>query len=186
MVGSSASGDEEISLSLCDPTPVMVGSGHSGSGGEEVSLSLCDPTPVGSGHGGGEEVSQLCEDDVTEASGEGSSGPSLPQSVTDDSSGFFYHDLGDVCKLSMSLEEISLKIHSLTPAQKYTLLKEHYTQVVLFHSPKFYNNGCNGSFKYGWFKENPWLVYSKSLNGGFCIYCALFAKDRKKTWYACK
>ena len=26
----------------------------------------------------------------------------------------------------------------------------------------------------------PWLVYSKNLDGGFCTFCALFAKNRTK------
>ena len=30
------------------------------------------------------------------------------------------------------------------------------------------------SFKMKWLEENPWLVYSKELEGGLCRFCVLF------------
>lgn len=39
-------------------------------------------------------------------------------------------------------------------------------------------NGGNRCFKCKWLEQyTPWFVYSCALDGGFCIACALFAKD---------
>ena len=36
-------------------------------------------------------------------------------------------------------------------------------------------------FVYSWLTEHsPWLVYSKSQNGGLCLCCVLFANSRSK------
>ena len=34
------------------------------------------------------------------------------------------------------------------------------------------------SFQHSWVQEYPWLSYSISLDGGYCIHCMLFAKNR--------
>ena len=44
--------------------------------------------------------------------------------------------------------------------------------------PKVHNNGCYRSFQLKWLDKYPWLVYSKELDGGFCKFCSLFAKNR--------
>ena len=36
--------------------------------------------------------------------------------------------------------------------------------------------GKKRSFQYAWMKQFPWLCYSVSRNGGFCLSCVLFAK----------
>ena len=36
--------------------------------------------------------------------------------------------------------------------------------------------GKKRSFQYAWMKQFPWLCYSVSSNGGFCLTCVLFAK----------
>ena len=37
--------------------------------------------------------------------------------------------------------------------------------------------GCNRSFQHSWLAKYPWLVYSSELDGEFCCYCTLFAKN---------
>lgn len=36
--------------------------------------------------------------------------------------------------------------------------------------------GKKRTFQHAWFVEFPWLCYSKSCNGGFCVHCVLFAR----------
>ena len=36
--------------------------------------------------------------------------------------------------------------------------------------------GKKRSFQYAWMKQFPWLCYSVSRNGGFCLSCVFFAK----------
>lgn len=59
-------------------------------------------------------------------------------------------------------------------------MTDHIAPSSSFCFPKVFNNGCFRSFQYKWLEKYPWLVYSKVLNGGFCKFCALFAKNREK------
>lgn len=34
------------------------------------------------------------------------------------------------------------------------------------------------TFQNAWLRQFPWLCYSKSRNGGFCVYCFLFAMNQ--------
>ena len=43
-----------------------------------------------------------------------------------------------------------------------------------FPAKKEYGKKC--SFLYAWMKQFPWLCYSVSRNGDFCLSCVLFAK----------
>jgi hypothetical protein len=60
------------------------------------------------------------------------------------------------------------------------LLTEHFVPDKSFSFPKIFSAGCNRCFQLKWLEKYPWLVYSASLNGGFCKYCTLFVKDRSK------
>lgn len=46
--------------------------------------------------------------------------------------------------------------------------------------PSVYMNGYYRSFQPAWMKTYPWLVYSTTLDGVFCLPCSLFAKERQK------
>lgn len=55
---------------------------------------------------------------------------------------------------------------------------DHYKPSRTFSFPKVFSNGCYSSFEQKWLDKYPWLVYSKEVDGGFCKFCALFAKNR--------
>ena len=67
---------------------------------------------------------------------------------------------------------------SLTDKDIYDYLKNHH--VPMKDDTLFKNlvtkKGSSFflSFKMKWLEENPWLVYSKELEGGFCKFCVLF------------
>ena len=86
-------------------------------------------------------------------------------------------DIGCVVELNMTVEEVVKSVTCLNVQQKYKLLTEHFVPTSMFKFPKVFDSGCNRSFQIKWLEQYPWLVYSK---GGFCKYCALFAKDRSK------
>ena len=50
-------------------------------------------------------------------------------------------------------------------------------EVVVF---QVFSAGCKRYLQAKWLKKNSWLVYSEVLDGGFCIFCSLFIKDRSK------
>ena len=53
----------------------------------------------------------------------------------------------------------------LTSSEKYQLLTNHFTPSA---------NNC--TFQHKWLRQyQPWLVYSKRENGGYCLPCVLFA-----------
>ena len=88
------------------------------------------------------------------------------------------NDLGLILRESLTVSEVSRAISGLTPGQKYTLLMEHYKPDRSFIFPKVHSNGCHRSFQQKWLDRYPWLVYSKEVDGGFCKFCSLFAKNR--------
>ena len=90
------------------------------------------------------------------------------------------NDLGCVIKPSMRCEEVSRAVSELSAGQKYKLLTDHYKPNADFPFPCVFHCGCNRSFQYKWLEKYEWLVYSKALDGGFCRFCALFARHRSK------
>jgi hypothetical protein len=91
-----------------------------------------------------------------------------------------FTDIGYVLKPTMTSAEVESVMQSMGSSQKYQLLTNHFVPSSTFAFPKVFDSGCNRSFKVKWLERYPWLVYSKALDGGFCIYCALFAKERSK------
>ncbi|XP_072174513.1 52 kDa repressor of the inhibitor of the protein kinase-like [Diadema setosum] len=88
------------------------------------------------------------------------------------------HDLGEILSATMSVSDIKTKLSAMSDDQKYTLLKHHSKPCDGFIFPSQYEGGCNRSFQRSWLDSYPWLIYSKCLDGAFCIYCALFASPR--------
>ena len=79
----------------------------------------------------------------------------------------------------MNAAEIKRTIDGLSDEQKCHIWKYHYRPLKNYVFPKTFLNGCDRRFKYEWLEQyGPWFVYSPALDGGFCITCALFAKDR--------
>ena len=83
-------------------------------------------------------------------------------------------------KPSLSTSEIEEIVKNLSIGQKYKLLTNHFNPSSKFAFPKVFDSGCYRSFQYRWLEKHTWLVYSKELNGGFCKFCALFAKERQR------
>jgi len=88
--------------------------------------------------------------------------------VTDDGGG--QSDFADIGLLVQNG-----KFKSLSDSEKLRVIQDHFVPEKNFDFPKVYMNGCNRSFSAGWLTTYPWLVYSKSLDGGFCLPCVLFA-----------
>ena len=69
--------------------------------------------------------------------------------------------------------DIGVNIGSLTllsDADKYALLVDPYVPPTIF--PKHAEHGKQRS----WLTKYPWLAYSRLLDGGFCLPCALFSR----------
>ena len=64
---------------------------------------------------------------------------------------------------------------SLSADSRYNLLKNHFKPGVNYSFPKSISTGR--SFQYRWLTQFPWLVYSKQVNGGFCLPCVIFASS---------
>lgn len=79
----------------------------------------------------------------------------------------------------MEAGEPDRAIQALTSGQKYYLLKNHFKPGATFVFPSIFMAGCNRSFQLEWLHRYPWLVYSQTLDGGFCLSCALFCKKRR-------
>ena len=65
----------------------------------------------------------------------------------------------------------------LNDEKKMGLLKDVWKPDMDFKFPK---GKRNATFKYHWFAEFSWLVYSKILDGAFCLFCVLFVCFRNK------
>ena len=88
------------------------------------------------------------------------------------------NDIGSIVTASQSTMEIAEKIKNLLPGEKYALLKYHTVPSGTHSFPTTFLAGCNRSFKIGWLKEYPWMVYSQIMDGTFCIACTLFCTAR--------
>ena len=88
------------------------------------------------------------------------------------------NDIGSIVTASQSTMEIAEKIQKLLPGEKYALLKHHTVPSGTHTFPTTFLAGCNRSFKIGWLKEYPWMVYSQIMDGIFCIACSLFCTTR--------
>lgn len=87
-------------------------------------------------------------------------------------------DIGKVITATMSSSEINSKVKLLSVGEKYNLVKNHFIPSPEYIFPNDFMNGCNRSFNCNWLKRYTWLVYSPTLDGVFCIHCALFVDNR--------
>ncbi len=62
---------------------------------------------------------------------------------------------------------------SISDANKYHLLKHHFRPDAQYKFPQ--DSSTKRSFQLKWLNNNNWLVYSKEMDGGFCLPCVLFA-----------
>ena len=63
------------------------------------------------------------------------------------------------------------KVNSLNPTEINDLLENAFCPEEAFEFPKYKGR----KFRFHWLSSFPWLRYSPSLNGGFCLYCSLFS-----------
>ena len=69
------------------------------------------------------------------------------------------------------------RINRLSDTDKYALTKEPYVPPPIYTFPKHVEYGKQRSFQQSWVTKFPWLVYSRHIDGGFCLPCALFSKS---------
>ena len=62
----------------------------------------------------------------------------------------------------------------ISSADRYQLLISHFKPGANYSFPK---SSSGHTFQYRWLVQYPWLVYSRLVNGGFCLPCALFAQS---------
>ena len=87
-------------------------------------------------------------------------------------------DVGELVELSSTNEQLESAIHSLTDAEKYQYLTEHFKPFRGYPFPSTYMNKCNRLFQHKWLTKYSWLVYSPKLDGGSCLPCFLFSTNR--------
>ncbi len=74
---------------------------------------------------------------------------------------------------------IYMHVRDLSDDQKYTLLTKPFVPDSSFSFPVYVDSsGRKRSFQRSWLQTFPGLVYSPSVNGGFCKHCALFGKGQ--------
>lgn len=93
----------------------------------------------------------------------------------------FRSDIGEILNAVLTPEEIEANLKAINSEEKYHLLTNHWKPQRDFVFPQTYMNRCNRSFKWSWLEKHSWLVYSRKLDGGFCLACTLFRKDSHKT-----
>ncbi|KAK3737215.1 hypothetical protein QZH41_011272, partial [Actinostola sp. cb2023] len=87
-------------------------------------------------------------------------------------------DIGKYIDGSMTNQAVDNAMKSMSRGKKYELLTQHSCPSQHHKFPQSFDNGCYRSFRFDYFKNRPWLVYSQHLDAAFCIVCALFANDR--------
>ena len=65
-------------------------------------------------------------------------------------------------------------VDGLSDNQKYDIVKNVWKPPPNFAFPTKVISGKNRKFNYSWLDRFPWLVYSRCLDGAFCLACVLF------------
>ena len=68
----------------------------------------------------------------------------------------------------------------MSDSEKHDLLKNGYKPPKSYIFPEQKRYGRTRHFRLQWLSTYPWLVYFPALNGGFCLTCVLFAKNKDK------
>ena len=68
------------------------------------------------------------------------------------------------------------RLRRLSDVDRFWLLHNAFRPDISYKYPTKveYNKQC--SFQHNWLVQFPWLCYSESCNGGFCVHCVLFAR----------
>ena len=67
-------------------------------------------------------------------------------------------------------------VSKMSDNDRLWLLDNAFRPEVTYRYPHKEEYGKKRSFQSSWLNEFPWLCYSESCNGGFCVFCFLFAK----------
>ncbi|XP_014675618.1 PREDICTED: 52 kDa repressor of the inhibitor of the protein kinase-like [Priapulus caudatus] len=67
---------------------------------------------------------------------------------------------------------------SLTDEERFKILNSAWTPPPTFAFPTHMEHGKTRKFQIQWLFSFPWLVYSRSSDGGVCKYCALFSNTQ--------
>ena len=70
-------------------------------------------------------------------------------------------------------------LRTLTAPEKLGIIDNHFKPGEDYEFPRTDINKCNTAFRHQWLATYPWLVYSKEVDGGFCLPCVLFATKEK-------
>ena len=62
---------------------------------------------------------------------------------------------------------------SLAGQEKFRFLENVWKPTELFEFTGSIENGKSRKFNFPWLKRFPWLVYSKYLDGAFCLPCGV-------------
>ena len=72
-------------------------------------------------------------------------------------------------------------IASFTDAEKFRFIESVWEPDLLFEFPASKETcGKRRKFRQEWLVKYPWLVYSKYLDGAFCLPCVCFGVERGK------
>ncbi len=70
---------------------------------------------------------------------------------------------------------------TLSAKDKFDVIQNVFKPAETYTFPKTTIGKCNRSFRRIWLDTYDGLVYSPSIDGAFCMYCALFTSDSKKS-----
>ena len=79
----------------------------------------------------------------------------------------------------MILEDVALfynRTEDLSDKERYQILCNLWKLPVDFDFPVTVQEKKNRKFVHRWLAEYPWFIYSKSLDGAFCVACLLFGR----------
>ena len=79
------------------------------------------------------------------------------------------NDIEHFIRATMPPGSVKDCVEKMTENQKYNLIKNHFSPEPDFIFTYQYEGGNYRSFQISWLQQYPWLVYSKSLDGAFCI-----------------
>ena len=66
--------------------------------------------------------------------------------------------------------------HSVSKLDKYYILRNHWKPPANFSFPVTMLNDKKRKFQRQWLDSHSWLVYSPTVDGGFCKFCVLFCQ----------
>ena len=68
------------------------------------------------------------------------------------------------------------RLRRLSDEDRFWLLRNAFRPDISYKYPTKVEYNKQRSFQHNWLVQFPWLCYSESCNGGFCVHCVLFAR----------